>query len=34
MDVGFNTQNLVLFRINPSLNGYDERRVMAIFDDS
>jgi predicted permease len=32
-DVGFNTQNLVLFRINPSLNGYDERRVMAIFDD-
>jgi len=32
-DVGFNTQNLVLFRITPSLNGYDERRVMAIFDD-
>ena len=25
VDVGFNTQNLVLFRVNPALNRYDER---------
>ena len=25
VDVGFNTRNLVLFRVNPALNRYDER---------
>ena len=31
VDVGFNTRNLVLFRINPSLNRYDEARTAALY---
>jgi predicted permease len=31
-DVGFNTQNLALFRIQPALNRYDDKRVAALFD--
>ena len=29
VDVGFDPQNLVLFRVNPQLNRYDEHRVGA-----
>ena len=29
VDVGFNTRNLVLFRVNPSLNRYDEARTVG-----
>lgn len=32
VDVGFNTRNLVLFRVNPSLNGYDEARTVALYE--
>ena len=31
VDVGFNPQNLLLFRINPQLNRYDEKRQMALY---
>ena len=31
MDVGFNPQNLLLFRINPQLNRYDEKRQTALY---
>ena len=31
VDVGFNTRNLVLFRVNPSLNRYDEARTAALY---
>jgi predicted permease len=31
VDVGFNTRNLVLFRINPSLNRYDDTRAAALI---
>jgi predicted permease len=31
VDVGFNTQNLVTFRVNPGLNRYDEPRTMALY---
>ena len=30
VDVGFNTRNLVLFRVNPSLNRYDDTRTAAL----
>ena len=33
VDVGFNPQNLLLFRINPSLNRYDETRIRALYTD-
>jgi predicted permease len=33
VDVGFNPQNLVLFRVNPSLNRYDEARTNALYRD-
>jgi predicted permease len=33
VDVGFNPQNLLLFRINPGLNGYDQPRTMALYRD-
>ena len=33
VDVGFNPQNLVLFRVNPQLNRYDEQRTRAFYDD-
>jgi predicted permease len=33
VDVGFNPQNLVLFRVNPALNRYDEKRMQAFYTD-
>jgi predicted permease len=33
VDVGFNPQNLVLFRVNPSLNRYDDKRIAALYRD-
>jgi predicted permease len=30
VDVGFNPQNMLLFRINPQVNRYDEKRVAAL----
>jgi predicted permease len=30
VDVGFNTRNLILFRVSPSLNRYDEPRTFAL----
>jgi predicted permease len=32
VDVGFNAQNLVLFRVNPQLNRYDDPRTRALYD--
>ena len=32
VDVGFNPQNLLLFRINPQLNRYDEKRQIAMYN--
>jgi predicted permease len=31
VDVGFNPQNLLLFRANPQLNRYDEKRAAALL---
>jgi predicted permease len=31
VDVGFNPQNLLLFRVNPQLNRYDEQRMAALY---
>jgi len=31
VDVGFNPQNLLLFRVNPSLNRYDEPRMASLY---
>ena len=33
VDVGFNTQNLVIFRISPGLNRYDDQKVNALIAD-
>jgi predicted permease len=33
VDVGFNPQNLLLFRVNPQLNRYDNARSVAFFQD-
>jgi predicted permease len=33
VDVGFNPQNLLLFRVNPYLNRYDQPRTIALFRD-
>jgi predicted permease len=33
VDVGFNPQNLLLFRVNPALNRYDEKRMIAFYRD-
>jgi predicted permease len=33
VDVGFDPRNLVLFRVNPSLNRYDEKRMAAFYGD-
>jgi predicted permease len=33
VDVGFNPQNLLLFRVNPSLNRYDEKKTTALYRD-
>jgi predicted permease len=32
VDVGFNAQNLVLFRVNPQLNRYDSTRISSLYD--
>jgi predicted permease len=31
VDVGFNPQNLILFRVQPSLNRYDDKRSLALM---
>jgi predicted permease len=33
VEVGFNPHNLVLFRVNPTLNRYDEARTRALYRD-
>lgn len=33
VDVGFNPQNLVIFRINPQLNRYDDQRTRRLYDE-
>jgi predicted permease len=33
VDVGFNPQNLLLIRINPQLNRYDEKRTITLYND-
>src|SRR5262245_45464655 len=33
VDVGFNPQNLVLFRVNPQLNRYDDQRTRRLYAD-
>jgi len=33
VDVGFNTQNLVVFGVNPALNRYDDKKVATLIDD-
>jgi predicted permease len=33
VDVGFNPDNLLLFRVNPALNRYDEKRMKALYHD-
>ena len=33
VEVGFNPQNLLLFRVNPSLNRYDEKRMTTLYRD-
>jgi predicted permease len=33
VDVGFDPQNLVLFRVNPQLNRYDDKRIAALYRD-
>jgi predicted permease len=32
VDVGFNPENLLLFRVEPRLNRYDEKRTLAVYD--
>jgi predicted permease len=31
VDIGFNPQNLLLFRVNPQLNRYDEKRTASLY---
>jgi predicted permease len=33
VDIGFNPQNLLLFRVNPQLNRYDEKKTAALYRD-
>jgi predicted permease len=33
VEVGFSPQNLVLFRVNPQLNRYDDERTKRLYDD-
>jgi predicted permease len=33
VDVGFDTMNLMLFRVSPALAGYDKPRTAALYDD-
>ena len=32
VDVGFNPRNLVVFRVNPGLNGYDAPRIASLYE--
>ena len=32
LDTGFNTDNLVTFRVDPALNGYDQTRIKRFYD--
>ncbi len=32
VDVGFNPRNVLLFRVNPTLNRYDGRKASALYD--
>ena len=32
VDVGFNPNNLVIFRVNPQLNGYEPTRIASLYD--
>lgn len=32
VDVGFNPRNLVLFRVNPQLNGYESARIASLYE--
>jgi predicted permease len=32
VDVGFNPHNVLLFRISPQMNRYDEKRTVALYD--
>jgi predicted permease len=32
VDVGFNPRNMLLFRVNPTLNRYDGRKASALYD--
>jgi predicted permease len=32
VEVGFNTQNLLLFSVNPQLNRYDEQRIAILYE--
>ena len=34
VDVGFNTRNLVVFRVIPSLNRYDDARTVALYQQA
>jgi predicted permease len=33
VNVGFNPLNLAIFRVNPTLNGYDEKRIPQLYID-
>ena len=33
VDVGFNARNLVIFRVQPQLNGYNDQRMNAFFGE-
>jgi predicted permease len=33
VDIGFNPQNLLLFRVNPAVNRYDEKKTTALYHD-
>jgi predicted permease len=33
VDVGFNPENLLLFRVNPALNRYDDAKMFALYRD-
>ena len=33
VDVGFNPENLLIFRVNPSLNRYDDKKAVLLYHD-
>jgi len=33
VDVGFNPENLLLFRVNPSLNRYDQKKAILLYQE-